>query len=524
MINKLKYYSLPIDSKSATSSYYAIGASLAIGSVLSLFVMNTSSSAAFYTPLWENFYVSYYALAGYLIFIHYLAHTSIVKLKKEVSKNAEQIRKITHYDFLTSLPNRTLLKDILDAAIASSKEGTLLAVCCIDLDGFKKINEVIGYRNGDKLLVSIAEKLSHFAGKNAVGRIGGDEFVVLLRGFSDQEALKDSIKELLEVIQLPCLGELSVVKPTASIGVAIYPTDASTCETLVRHADVAMFSSKLKGKNQYQFFDSEKKNLKAKQKESLDRILKAIHSDEMTLYYQPKMNIKDKSIVGFEALIRWSHPERGVLLPIEFLPFLNNCECIVELDEWVLNEAFRQLGKWRKEGFETTVSVNITSQSILLPGFINTVESICEKYKDIPIESIHFEVLETTVLEDMTFAKKQLSKLRELGIKVALDDFGTGYSSLGYLRNLPTDYIKIDQSFIRGILSDEGDQAIVESLVCLSKAFKIKVVAEGVEDADVLDKLLLLECDIAQGYYLSKPMPSTDVIGWINNESWILVN
>ncbi len=510
--------------KSITHSYYAIVASLAMGSAFFLFMIDSSSSA-FYIALSESFYVPYYFLAGYLIFIHYLAYTSIVKFKKEVSKNTEQIRKITHFDSLTSLPNRTLLKAIIDAAIVTStKESTLLAVCCIDLDGFKKINEIIGSNNGDKLLISIAENLSLFAGKNAVGRIGGDEFVVLLRGFSKQEALNNSIKELLSIVQLPCLGELSVVKPTASIGVAVYPTDTSSCEVLIRRAGIAMFDSKLKGKNQYQVFDSEKNKFKAKQNGSIGRTLKAIRSGEMSLYYQPKMNIKDKTIVGFEALIRWNHPGKGILLPGEFLPSLNDCECIVELDEWVLNESFRQLERWRKEGFETTVSVNITSQSILLPGFIKTVESICKKYNDIPVESIHFEVLETTVLEDIQFAKSQLSKLRELGIKVALDDFGTGYSSLGYLRNLPTDYIKIDQSFIGGIISDEGDQAIVESLVRLSKAFKIKVVAEGVEDANTLSKLLLLECDIAQGYYLSKPMPSIEVVDWIRNESWMLVN
>jgi EAL domain-containing protein (putative c-di-GMP-specific phosphodiesterase class I) len=240
----------------------------------------------------------------------------------------------------------------------------------------------------------------------------------------------------------------------------------------------------------------------------------------MVLHYQPKMDLKTKTIAGFEALIRWDHPVRGILPPIEFLPFLNGSDSIVELDEWVLNDVFRQVGEWREEGLLTTVSLNITSQSILLPGFVNTVESICESNKNIPVSSIQFEILETSILEDMEFAKKQLDEIRVLGIKVALDDFGTGYSSLGYLRNLPTDYIKIDQSFISGIIDNSGDQAIVKGLVQLSKDFDMKVVAEGIEDAAVLDKISLLGCDIAQGYYLSKPMPSESVIDWLSKKSW----
>lgn len=437
------------------------------------------------------------------------------------AKQREEIKKLESYDALTSLPNRNFLKDRLEEAMMTSRQNdSLLGVCCIDLDGFKHINNVLGKTHGDATLIDFSKRLSNFAGKvHTVARTGGDEFVVLLENISSKERIIYTVERMLSLLQMPAYSDLNVIKATASIGVAIYPDDDSDSEALVRHADAAMFEAKLAGRNQFQIFDSKAKKAQSDKMEWVARLMKGIRTQEMSLYYQPKMDISTGRILGFEALIRWNHPDKGVMTPDSFLPWINGDSLIKELDEWVIREAFTQLRKWKETGLETVVSVNVTSESLLSPDFVDKLVELCEEYSDIHVSKIQFEVLETTFLEDMDFAKSQLSKIRNLGIMVALDDFGTGYSSLGYLRNLPTDYIKIDRSFVKGILEDDGDKAIVEGIIQLSKTFKMKVVAEGVEDSEILSMLGTMQCDIAQGYYLSKPIPAESVFNWLSDRN-----
>lgn len=435
-----------------------------------------------------------------------------------------KINKIQNFDPLTTLPNRKMLKVILDAAMQEASErNTLVAILSMDIDSFKLINKAIGKSNSDKLLQKISERIkSHIGEGNSVARTGGDEFVVILNNLKSQQEIKQAASSLMDELKKPCQAEFSVVKITVSMGISVFPENnyyEDDLETLVRHADIAMLKAKAKGKGQYQFFDPSEKAVETRKSESIESVLKALRNNEMILYYQPKLCLKTNTIKSFEALIRWNSPKRGIVAPSQFLPYINGNKIIIELDEWVLQEAFFQLRRWKAEGFNTVISVNITSESILSENFIKNVENVSVRFSDVPIHSIQLEVLETSLLADIDLARERLNRLRSIGIKIALDDFGTGYSSLGYLKNLPTDIIKIDQSFIRGLLSSEGDQAIVKSVIQLSKAFKMQVVAEGVEDEEILNHLKMLECDIAQGYYISKPMPANTVISWSQNQS-----
>ncbi|GAB6071512.1 hypothetical protein JCM30760_26100 [Thiomicrorhabdus hydrogeniphila] len=424
-----------------------------------------------------------------------------------------EIEKLVLYDPLTSLPNKQFLKTKLsEAMIEATKGNYFLAVCIIDMDRFNQINELIGSKRADAYLISIANRLVEFVEKgDVVGRTGGDEFLVLLKNLSSYKEIEHKLNQMVKLLRKPINIGLNVIKSSASIGVALYPDENISAETLMRHSDFALYQAKELGRSQYKFFDTEKKKARTHHFESVSRVHKALSSDEFELYYQPKINIQTNEVIGFEALIRWNHPEEGVVLPGDFLPNIDGHGIMIDIDYWVIRQAFNQLSKWCQQGLLFSISVNITNESILEPSFINKIKQIINEYKSVPLDLIQFEVLENSLLKDMTLAKKQLIKVRELGILVALDDFGTGYSSLSYLRNLPTDFIKIDRSFVMGILKNDEDLAIVEGIIQLAKTFKMRVIAEGIENIEILNKLNKMKCDMAQGFFISKPIPSTKI-------------
>lgn len=438
-----------------------------------------------------------------------------------IKEQQRQLEHIAHFDSLTQLPNRVLLADRLNQAIAGShRTGLSLAVLYLDLDGFKEANDTYGHSMGDHLLVSMGHRLkSTLREGDTLARIGGDEFIAVLTGLETDNECESMVKRLLDTASEPVAINGVIIRLSVSIGVTLYPKDNSDPEQLIRHADQAMYLAKQAGKNGSQLFDvalnSEVKN----RYESLDRIRAALQNKEFVLHYQPKVNMRSGTVVGVEALVRWQHPERGLLLPEHFLPVTEMNSVGLELGEWVLRRAVAQLEIWGKLGLDTNVSVNISAQQILQSQFVTTLTQLLAEFPSVEPSRLSLEVLETSALEDLAEVAQIMESCKDLGVEFAVDDFGTGYSSLTYLKRLPASLLKIDQSFIRDMLEDADDMAIVVGVIGLAGAFQREVIAEGLETSEQGEMLLKLGCDLAQGYGIAKPMPAENVPQW--TESWV---
>lgn len=437
------------------------------------------------------------------------------------AKQQQQLLELmAHYDPLTRLPNRILFADRLNQAIARSKrEKTLLAICFLDLDGFKPVNDQFGHDAGDQVLVEVAERIKrNIREDDSVSRHGGDEFVLLLGDIHANEQCEQAIARLHEAIAQPYLIEGQAVTIGASSGITLYPLDDADPDTLLRHADHAMYQAKLAGKNRYHMFDVSHDQQIIDRNKQLREIEVAFLSKQMILYYQPKVNIKSGQVIGVEALIRWLHPERGMIAPLEFLPIIASTELEIRIGNWVVEEAWRQLVAWHKQGLRLEVSVNISSYHLLWPGFFAHLENVLLSDPGIESRYLQLEILESTALDDLAAVNRIVKTSRELlGLRIALDDFGTGYSSLTHLRHLSVDTVKIDQSFVRDMLDDPDDYAIIESVIGLSYAFRREVIAEGVESKEQGIVLLLLGCHLLQGYSIARPMPAEAVVDWVQN-------
>ena len=439
----------------------------------------------------------------------------------EHHSHAQELDRLAHYDTLTGVANRALLGDRLHQAIAQTQRSSeLLAVCYLDLDGFKPINDHYGHEAGDQMLVEIAKRLGHcLRGSDTLGRLGGDEFVILLLGLERIEECEAALQRILEAIKQPVCLAGNTVSVSASIGVSLYPLDHADPDTLLRHADQAMYEAKHAGKNRYHLFDSANDREARQHRDFVERIQLALERDELLLHYQPKVDMRQGRVIGIEALVRWQHPERGLLPPGAFLPSIENCEAIVALGDWVIGEALRQSVAWRAAGLAIPVSVNIAARHLQQADFVSRLKAHLAAHAELPTSAcLELEVLETTALEDMGHISGVISACRELGVRFALDDFGTGYSSLSYLRRLPADTLKIDQSFVRDMLDDPEDRAIVEGIIRLAQTFGRTVIAEGVESVAVGQMLLALGCTQAQGYGIARPMPAEQVLPWAR--SW----
>ncbi len=438
----------------------------------------------------------------------------------------ERLLRLAHYDALTQLPNRVLLADRLNSAMAQARRtGMMLAVCYLDLDGFKPVNDRYGHEVGDKLLVKVAERLnSHMRGSDSASRLGGDEFVLLFGDLRSIEECQQAVSRLLQSISATFNLDGHEVLVSASAGVTLYPNDDADADTLVRHADQAMYRAKESGRNRYQLFDPERDRQARAYRETLERIKQALESGEFELYYQPKVDMRDGTVLGAEALLRWNHPEQGMVLPGEFLPIVEESDFAIQLGEWVLDEALRQLALWNDAGFTTAVSVNISGHHFHEERFAQRLKAMLEEYASVKPSQLELEVLESTALEDINLVSRVIEECRALGVAVSIDDFGTGYSSLTYLKRLPVDTLKIDQSFVRDMLDDIEDFAIVEGIIGLSQAFRRDVIAEGIESEEHGVMLLRLGCNAGQGYGIARPMPAGKFPGWAgqysHNSSW----
>ncbi len=434
----------------------------------------------------------------------------------ESKQHEKQLNRIAHYDALTGLPNRTLLDDRLKQAVARAvREQSMMAVCYLDLDGFKSINDSMGHDAGDRALIEIARRIKDtIRGGETVARLGGDEFVVLLLGLERGEECSMALDRLLSVIAEPIsIGDKFFVLG-ASIGVSIYPMDDGDTDTLLRHADQAMYSAKQSGKNRFHVYDLALDQRARNQQMLLQSVQHGLRINQFELYYQPKINLCTQALVGVEALIRWNHPESGLLSPARFLSAVENTDVDIAIGEWVIAGALRQIASWRIAGLDTEVSINISAHHLEYPGFIDGLQRQLELHPDVPANRLQIEVLETAALDDIAEVRLIIERCSRLGVGFALDDFGTGYSSLSYLSRLPVDTLKIDQSFVRNLTASKGDHAIILGIIALSRAFELKTVAEGIETEEHFTTLLEMGCDIGQGYLIARPMVAAALFDW----------
>jgi diguanylate cyclase (GGDEF)-like protein/PAS domain S-box-containing protein len=431
-----------------------------------------------------------------------------------------QLEHVAHYDALTGLPNRILLADRIRHALAQTRRrAELLAVAYLDLDGFKEVNDSHGHHIGDQLLGMLASRMRQVLREaDTIARLGGDEFVIVLTGLASNEAVGPELNRLLQAVARPlAIGELQL-QVSASVGVTFYPQPGDVDpDQLLRQADQAMYQAKLAGRNRYQLFDVETERFHKGQGKMLARMQQGLRAQEFIFYFQPKVNMRTGEVIGAEALVRWDHPDDGVLAPGRFLHHAAGRQLMVDLGELAICTALEQLERWHARGLQLGVSVNIDAHQLQQPGFVPWLRDCMAGHGSLAPGSLVLEVLETSALEDLPLVSRIIAECDEFGVQFSLDDFGTGYSSLSYLKNLPATELKIDQTFVRDCLDDPDDLAILEGIVGLATAFQRRVVAEGVESLAHGEMLLSLGCELAQGYAIARPMPIDAFDAWLGD-------
>ncbi|WP_287877961.1 EAL domain-containing protein [Acidovorax sp.] len=430
----------------------------------------------------------------------------------------ELLQRLAHYDALTGLPNRVLLAHRLQDSMAQARaHGTQLGVAYLDLDGFKPVNDRLGHGAGDRLLVVVAGRLARaLRPQDCVARLGGDEFAILLPGLASHTDGERLLQRLMESISSPYTLDTERVAVTASIGYTMFPSDDADADTLLRHADQAMYAAKQAGRNRFHQFDAAQERARREQREQGLRLREALAQAQFVLFLQPKVVMQTGQVVGAEVLARWQHPERGLLPPAAFLPLLDGTPLEIDFGEWVVEAALAQLERLLDAGLAIPVSINISAQQLQHPGFAAWMVQCLARHPRLAPRLVELEITESAALYDLPAVAATLAELRALDVAISLDDFGTGYSSLTYLRRLPMDTLKIDQSFVRGMMADPGDRAIVQGVIGLAQSFGYQVVAEGVETKAQGQLLLQLGCAHAQGNCIAHPMPIDAFIEWAN--------
>lgn len=447
--------------------------------------------------------------------VNYIALFADITTQKEQQR---QLEFNAHYDALTGLPNRLLMADRLRLGMSQAqRRGNLLGLAYIDLDGFKAINDTYGHKTGDEFLIKVAQRMKRALREgDTISRLGGDEFVVILIDLDEHKVVDPLLQRLLAAAAEPVIIDQAVLKVSASIGVTFFPQAEDTdADQLLRQADQAMYQAKLGGKNAFHFFDLDRDRSLRGYHQSLERIRQALQDGEFVLHYQPKVNMRTGELVGAEALIRWQHPTLGLLAPVTFLPVIEDHPLSVEVGEWVILAALTQMGLWRAQGLTIPVSVNVGARQLQQRDFVHRLQHLLESTPDVPPAMLQLEVLETSALEDIEQISSVIEECRRLGVHFALDDFGTGYSSLTYLRRLPVRELKIDQSFVRDMLEDADDLAILEGVLGLATAFARESVAEGVETEAHGELLLQLGCELGQGFGITRPMSAWELPDWL---------
>ncbi|MGB9109776.1 MAG: EAL domain-containing protein, partial [Telluria sp.] len=424
----------------------------------------------------------------------------------------QRVHHVAQHDVLTGLPNRSLLQDRLSQAVAyANRSGHPVWVMLIDLDRFKYVNDSMGHKAGDVLLMTVAARLrSSLRDTDTVARLSGDEFVVILSQHEDQPLSGDIVQRVMDSVAQPVMLGPKEFFVTCSIGVAAYPSDGTPADSLIEHADIAMYRAKKLGRNNFQFYTP------AMNEESLERVRiesalrNALERNEFVLHYQPQVDLKTGQIVGMEALIRWKHPELGMVPPVRFIGVAEDTGLIVPIGAWVMRTACAQNKAWQDAGLgNLRVAVNLSARQFSATELLPGIEQVLLDTGLDP-SCLELELTESLFMSDVTPAVDLLHRMKSLGVKLSIDDFGTGYSSFSYLSRFPIDVLKIDRSFVNDITIDANDAAIVASIIALAHNLRLSVIAEGVETAEQLDYLRHQGCDEMQGYYFSRPLPAQE--------------
>jgi diguanylate cyclase (GGDEF)-like protein len=437
-----------------------------------------------------------------------------------VASASRRLRHLALHDALTGLPNRTLFHERVERAINAMRPERTVAVLLVDLDRFKEVNDTLGHDHGDELLKVVAERLQGALREgDTLARLGGDEFAVVLTDLPHRGAAAETAARLHDALRRPFGLRGIAVELDASVGVALSPEHGRDVTTLIQRADVAMYDAK-RTQGRIETYSIERDPYSPARLSLLGELRRAIEGDELILHYQPKIALESDRVTGVEALVRWRHPEHGLLQPDAFVPLAERTGTIAHLTHWVLDAALRQCAEWRVEYPDLTVAVNLAAANVLdvsLPALVS--ELLAEH--GLPGNALECEVSEHTVMSDPHRVTEVLAALRALGVRLSLDDFGTGQASLAYLKQLPLDEVKIDRAFITGMADDDGDAVIVRSTIDLARNLGLEVVAEGVESESVLDALVELRCNSVQGFYISRPLPSAELDAWLSNRSTI---
>ena len=434
---------------------------------------------------------------------------STAALANSLTLANEELTQLALHDTLTGLPNRILLADRISQAMAKvAEQGGCFSLMFIDLDGFKPVNDAFGHHLGDRLLREVALRLrDQLRSQDTLARIGGDEFVLLVRLGEPDDAPQVAARQVSLLSKSFRVDEHDL-QISASVGIALYPGNGQTAEELLMNADAAMYHAKGAGKNGYSFFDVSMNTNARKQLQLLQDLRQALEHNQFRLHYQPKFDAVSGQPVGAEALLRWEHPQQGLLLPEHFIELAEKTGLIIPIGEWVLNEACRQMRAWFDEGYSHwRISVNLSALQFCYSGLVDSVVSVLERHR-LPANSLTLEITETTAMSDADASMTVLQRLSQMGVDLSIDDFGTGYSSLMYLKRLPANELKIDRGFVRDLEHDSDDAAIVSAIVALGQALGLRIVAEGVETDTQQSFLTTLGCDALQGFLLGQPLPA----------------
>ncbi len=437
--------------------------------------------------------------------------TQLFEKYDELKENREQMKEVAYTDYLTKLPNRVAFMDKLEKELRKPYPGEYFTVIDLDLDDFKTINDTMGHLSGDAVISSVADRLESVLGdEDYIGRVGGDEFILLFNRLLSRE---EGEKKAVEIMHIFCTEHFKALDDkeiaiSASMGVLIVSRDnCPTLQNLTRNLDTALFVAKDSGKNTYRIFDNPMEQMMSNRVKLQGDIREAIFNNQFELYYQPQVNLDTNKVASFEALVRWHHPQKGLLFPDEFIPVAEECGLIIELGKLVLNKACKQLAEWHRAGNKVMIAVNLSAKQFRDPFLTDYVTEMIKEYGIDP-SYLELEITETVAIEDVKYAIRTIEKLKSFGIVFSLDDFGTGYSSLNYLKQLPIDNLKIDKSFMEAVTVDNEDRKIVETIISLAQALNMLVVAEGVEENAQEEMLRRMKCNKAQGFLYSRPVPA----------------
>ena len=444
----------------------------------------------------------------------------LITVTRDITQNkkfTDELEYQATHDALTGLHNRNWLKTRIDYLVSGKQN---FALMIMDLNQFKEINDTLGHHTGDHILKQISSKLKPILENlnGELARLGGDEFSIIFKQIINKDEVRLVADEILKALELPFYFEGMRLDVGASLGISLFPEDGKDTHTLMRCADVAMYVTKEDACG-YSFYQTEKDRHSTRRLALMSELRNAINDNQLRLHFQPKIDLKTLNLIGFEALVRWQHPEHGLIPPAHFVPFAELGESIHPMTYWVLENAIKQCSEWHRQGHKISVSVNLSTRNLLDHGCSERVESLLEQY-NLAAEYLEFEITESAVIKDPERVLKTLNRIHQIGVQLAIDDFGTGYSSMSYLKRMPLHALKVDITFVMHMLENEQDEILVKSTINLAHSLGLIVVAEGVENIDTLKALNQHGCDIVQGYYISKPIPEEDLHQWISRSEW----